>query len=85
MQQYFTLLHDVLVKHSLMDNPACIYNVDETGLPLDHCPPKYIVSRKGCKEVQSHTSGNKAQIMAIAYVSAVGQAIPPFVIFDARI
>ena len=30
------------------------------------------------------TSGNKSQVTVIAYVSATGQAIPPFVIFDAK-
>ena len=83
MKQYFDLLKDALEKHGLMDSPAQIYNVDETGMPLDHRPPK-IVTKKGQKKVRYRTSGNKSQITVIGCVSAVGQAIPPFVIFDAK-
>ena len=83
MKQYFDLLKDALEKHGLLDSPAQIYNVDETGMPLDHRPPK-IVTKKGQKKVRYRTSGNKSQITVIGCVSAVGQAIPPFVIFDAK-
>ena len=83
MKQYFSLLKDALQEHGVMDSPAQIYNVDETGMPLDHRPPK-IVTRKGQKNVCYRTSGNKSQITVIGCISAVGQAIPPFVIFDAK-
>ena len=43
---YFDLLKDVLEKNDLLNCPAQIYNVDESGLPLDHRPPCLLV-RKG--------------------------------------
>ena len=52
-------------------------------MPLDHRPPK-IVTKRGQKKVRSRTSGNKSQIPVIGCVSASGQTIPPFVIFDAK-
>lgn len=61
--------------------PSQIYNVDETEMPLDHRPPK-IVAKRGQRKVRYRTSGNKSQITVIGCVSASGQAIPPFVIFD---
>ena len=66
-----------------MDKPEQIYNVDESGMPLDHHPPK-VVSQKEQKKVRSRTSGNKSQITVIACVSATGHALPPFVIFDTK-
>ena len=83
MKQYFDLLKDVLEENDLIDSPGQIYNVDETGMPLDHRPPK-IVTKKGQKKVRYHTSGNKSQITVIGCVSASGHAIPPFVIFDSK-
>ena len=83
MDNYFSLLKDTLEKYDLLNNPSQIYNVDETGMPLDHRPPK-IVTAKGQKKVRCRTSGNKSQITVIACVSAVGQVIPPFVIFDSK-
>ena len=83
MKQYFELLKDVLEEHNLMESPGQIYNVDETGMPLDHRPPK-VVTLRGQKKVRCRTSGNKSQITVIGCVSASGQAIPPFVIFDCK-
>jgi hypothetical protein len=45
IQAYFNLLKDILLERGLMDLPCQIYNVDETGIPLDHRPSK-VVTRK---------------------------------------
>ena len=83
MDDYFDQLKKTLEKNNLMKNPSQIYNVDETGMPLDHHPPK-VVAVKGQKKVRSRTSGNKSQVTVIACVSATGHVLPPFVIFDAK-
>ena len=54
-----------------MESPNQIYNVDETGMPLDHRAPK-IVTGRGHKKVRYRTSGNKSQITVIGCVSATG-------------
>ena len=83
MEDYFIMLKKTLLENDLMDKPEQIYNVDESGMPLDHRPPK-VVSQKGQKKVRSRTSGNKSQITVIACVCATGHALPPFVIFDTK-
>jgi len=83
MEEYFHLLKSTLTENDLLNKPSHIYDVDETGMPFDHCPPK-VVTCRGQKKVRSRTSGNKAQVTVIACVNATGQAIPPFVIFDAK-
>lgn len=83
IDQYFTLLREVYEEHNFEANPAQIYNMDETGMPLDPRPPK-VVARKGQKKVRSRTSGNKSQITVLGCVNCTGQAIPPMVIFDTQ-
>ena len=83
MDNYFSLLKDTLEEYDLLNKPSQIYNVDETGKPLDHRPPK-IVTTRGQRKVRCRTSGNKSQITVIACVSAVGQVIPTFVVFDSK-
>ena len=63
VEHYFSLLLDVLSSHDLLNKPAQIYNVDETGVPLHPRPPK-LVSPKGreMKKVQYRCSGRKGQI-----------------------
>ena len=60
-----------------MDKP---YNMDESGMPLDHKQLKR-VALKWIKKVHGPSSGNKAQITILACANAVGSIIPPMVIF----
>ena len=45
MESYFNLLEDTLSEHDLMNHPAQIYNMDESGMPLDARPPNVIAKR----------------------------------------
>ena len=83
INQYFDLLNDVLEKNNLKESPGQIYNVNESGMALEHRPPK-LVTLKGQKKVKCRTSGDKSQITVVGCINAVGQAIPPFVIFKAK-
>ena len=46
MKEYFELLKTTLTENNLLDKPSQLYNVDETGMPLNHKPPK-LVAHKG--------------------------------------
>lgn len=46
IDHYFTLLRETLTTHDLLNKPSQIYNMDETGVPLNPRPPK-IVTTKG--------------------------------------
>ena len=63
------------------NRPESIYNMDETGVPLEHDPPK-VVAKWGQIKVRCRTQ--KSQITAIGCGSATGQSIPPFIIFAAK-
>ena len=52
ISKYYTLLHETLTNHHLIAEPWRIYNVDETGMPLDPCKPK-VVTRLGTKRSES--------------------------------
>ena len=52
-------------------------------MSLDQKPPKVVV-KKGQKKVRYRTSSNKSQITVIGCVSAAGQALPPFIIFEGK-
>ena len=45
MDRYYSLLEDILTEHNLLDNPAQIYNMDESGMPLNPRPPNIIAKR----------------------------------------
>ena len=64
---YFDLLKEVYDELKLSNHPECIYNMDETGMPLEPRPPK-VVAKKGAK---------KSDIERPSL--AVGQAQPPFI------
>ena len=57
-----------------------IYNMDKTGMPLDHTQPKRIAP-KGMKKVYGQSSDNKCQFTIFTCSNAVGTVLPPMVIF----
>ena len=63
--------------------PGQIFNVDKTGMPLKHQSSR-VLARKGQKKVRYCTSGNKSQVTVVDCINAIGQALPPFVIFSAK-
>lgn len=74
---YFNLLKTILLDNGLMDKPANIYNVDETGLPLNN-KPGYVLAAKGSKDVHKVTSGEKGEnFTAIVCCNAEGNFLPP--------
>ena len=83
IEAYFNLLEETLTKNGIMDNPGVIFNIDETGMPLEHKPEK-AVAQKGVRNVTALTSGNKTNITVIACGSAAGQVIPPMVLFQGK-
>lgn len=81
LDHYFGLLKTEFDKYNFHGHPEAIYNMDETGVPLEPRPPK-VVAKKGQKKVRYRTSGTKAQITVVGCGSATGQVLPPFMIFQ---
>ena len=80
IEQYFVILKENMETEGLLTK---IYNFDEVGMPLDHQAP-HIVGKKGQKKVCYCSLGNKSQITALVCVNAAGNAMPPYIIFDAK-
>lgn len=80
---YFDLLKSCIEENGLQNHPECIYNMDESGLPLDPKPPK-VIALKGQRKVRYRCSGNKSQITVLGCCSATGHALPPFIIFQGK-
>ena len=79
--KYYDLLEDTLNTNIL--GPGQIYNMDESGMPLDPRPPN-IIAKRGQKKVRYRVSGKKDQITVVGCANATGQAIPPMVIFEGK-
>ena len=72
-----------LSENDLLDKPAQIFNIDETGMPLGPSPPS-VIARRGQKDPSAVGAGDKTQITVLSSCSAAGYALPPFVIFDRK-
>ena len=79
--RYFDLLECTLQENELHDKPSQIFNLDETGMPLQPTPPR-VVAERGMKNPSAPVSGDRSQITVLACCSASGYVLPPFVIFD---
>ena len=83
IQHYYDLLEATLKENNLTDCPGQIYNMDEIGMPLDPRGPN-VVAKAGQKKIRYRQSGKKEQITIIGCGNAVGQSIPPMVIFEGK-
>jgi len=81
--KYFAALKSVLDANLLCAKPESIWNMDETGIQLDHKPGK-ITAAKGTKYLHSRTSGVRETLTIIAAVNAAGGVIPPHVIVKGK-
>lgn len=77
------MLETTLVEYDLLDKPCQLFNIDETGLPLDPKSLK-VVSGVGTKNPATVCAGNKTQITTVGCVSAAGYCIPPMVIYGRK-
>ena len=77
------VLEDTLKQHDLQNSPSQIYNVDETGIPLDPKAPKILVC-KGIKKPRYQSPGRKGQITVVACDNAAGNVLLPLIIFDTK-
>ena len=83
LDHYFDLLEETLEENGLKDKPYQVFNMDETGMPLDMKPLKTVHS-VGEKNPYTLSSGNKSQITVVGCVNAGGQYLPPMVIWDRK-
>lgn len=83
IDHYFDTLEKTLNETGLVDHPALIFNMDESGFPIDPKPLKTIHCR-GEKNPFSVSSGLKSQVTVVACVSACGQTIPPMIIWKRK-
>ena len=58
MKEYFDLLREVYDEYEFNSHPECIYNMDETGIPLEPRPPK-VIAKGGKKRSDTELLGRK--------------------------
>lgn len=79
---YFDNLGKTIQEHDLMDKPACIYNLDETGIQPEHRPPNIIAPLN--ERAQAVTSPRSTTTTIIGCVNAMGNHLPPYFIFKGK-
>ena len=83
LKGYFDMLEECLRMNNIFDKPGCIFNCDETGIPLNPQCIK-VIDKKGSKNPSHITSGDKSQLTVMACTCAAGYFIPPMIIFDRK-
>jgi hypothetical protein len=80
--RYYGNLEDTLVSCDLKNKPAAIWNVDETGITLNHTPPKVLA--KAGRVAVAITASKSATTTVIAAGCALGECVPPYVIYKGK-
>jgi hypothetical protein len=78
VEDYFVLYQNLCTEVHIPEKPQIIFNMDETGFPLNNISPK-IVATKGAREVVKFTNVERGEnVIAVACCIASGVFIPPF-------
>ena len=84
VDQWFELLGKTLKELDIENKPAQIYNVDETGLPLDPSKLK-VIAEKGAKNVFRIIGGSGRETITVQGCgSASGHVLPPYVVYSGK-
>ena len=80
VSNYFALLKKTLEDNNLSRSPRCIYNCDESFLPLDGSREKAVTHIKR-KTAYGQVNGTTEHITLLCGASAAGMALPPMIIY----
>ncbi|XP_069702683.1 uncharacterized protein [Periplaneta americana] len=75
-----------MVEHGFMGKPENIYNIDEKGCRLTLHHTQEVLAAKGTKRLHliAPEHGENTSITIVACCNAVGQAIPPMILFKGK-
>ena len=82
IEKYYNDLESVMTEHNLTDKPERIFNIDETGITMEHTPAKIVCSSDTTP--QSITSSRGKNMTIIGCGSAAGFRLPPFYVFPGK-
>jgi len=82
LNNYFDVLRSIFDEFDFDSHPEVIYNMDETGVPLELQPPK-VIAKRGQKSLLPNIK-EKQQITVIGCGSVTDQCVSPFIIFAAK-
>lgn len=84
LEKWFELVRETLVENDLINRPDRVYNVDETGLPLDPKRMKVICMKNIDHLFRVIGGSGRDSITVNGCASADGRMLPPYVIYAAK-
>lgn len=83
LKDFFHLFRTLCVENNIFNDPSRIYNVDESGFPLDASRTK-VLCEKGIRQLFNVIGGSgREQITVNGCCSADGKMLPPYVVYQA--
>ena len=81
-EQTYELYTKLVIQHNILDNPSCIWNLDEKSQRLQHKPDK-VVARKG-QQIDANISGSRESFTVVLVCNAAGKLLPPCFIISGK-
>ena len=83
VSQYFGILGDLQSQLPTEERPQVIWNMDETGLSMEHSPQS-VIARRGVNTVPGRVSCSRENVTVIACINAAGTTMPPMIIVKGK-
>lgn len=79
VEEYFQTLNQTLDSLDIMDKLERIWNLDETGIIMEHTPSS-VIAKRGSKSVPGRTSNSRESITVVVTANPSGWSLPPMII-----
>lgn len=81
IDKWYSNFRDFLVSKKLLDQPAQLWNADETGFSMASKATRVIGPARGSKTHVPHVTAGKERLTVMFVGSAAGKMMPPFIIY----
>jgi hypothetical protein len=83
LQKYFADLGTILTDLNLKNASNRIWNMDETGIPMEHSPSNVCI-RKGTRSIPGRVSNSRESVTIVVCVNASGGTMPSQIIVKGK-
>lgn len=84
VSDYFEKINELMTTLNLKDKPQNVYNMDEKGCRLTIHHQQRVLAERGVKRVHMVAPEHAENVTVVACCNAIGNAIPPMIIFKGK-
>lgn len=84
VNDHFDKLKGIIQKLDIINQPQCIYNMDEKGCRLTLHHQQSVLAKRGARRVHVVANEHAQNVTVVSCANAIGSVIPPLILFKGK-